>query len=77
MLSGASISMAGSRTNGAFERADEILVLDHVGAGLAGLEIVVEAEEMRTAPRVERTVGDLDRGDGLRAVGKLRPDAEN
>ena len=32
---------------------------------------------MRAAPRVERTVGDLDRGDGLRAVGKLRPDAEN
>ena len=63
--------------NGALERADEILVLDHVGAGFARLEIVVEAEEMRTATRVERTVGDLDIGDGLRTLRKLRPDAEN
>ena len=63
--------------NSAPQSADEILVLDHIGAGFARLEIVVEAEEMRAALCVERTVGDLDSGDGLGVAGKRGPNAEN
>ena len=48
------------------ERADEGAILDQIGAGLARPELVIEAEEMRSKRRIERAVGDLDRGDGLR-----------
>ena len=59
------------------QRAGEIGILDHIGAGFARPQIVVEAEEMRTKRRIERAVGDVDAGDRLGVPGKLGPNAED
>ena len=48
------------------ERATQVAVLDKIGARAVPVQLRVEAEEMRTQRRVERTVGDLDGLDGLR-----------
>src|SRR4029079_15124587 len=59
------------------QRACEISVHDHIGAGFARPQIVVEAKKMRTKRRIERAVGDVDAGDRLGVPGKLRPNAED
>ena len=63
--------------DGAAKRADQVFILNHSGAGFARPQIVVEAEDMRTALGVERAVGNLDAGDGFRVPCKLGPDAED
>ena len=57
---------------GGHERA----ALDHVGEGLAGLDLAAEGEEDRTHRVAEPAVGDDHVEDRLRAFRDLRPDAE-
>ena len=61
----------------AHERALEIGVLDHVRAGFARPQFVIEAKQRWTTRGIDRAVGNLDAGDGFSVPRKLRPNAEN
>src|SRR5262245_11811300 len=53
--------------HGSGKSVAQIAGLDDIGNGFASLEFVIEAEKVLAQIGVQRTVGDLDRGDGLRA----------
>ena len=62
--------------HGSGKQAGERPMFDDMRLGAAVLELGIEAEEMRAQGRTQRTVGDLDRLDGLRRLGKLIPEIE-